>query len=285
MLQVDERVRDAVRSATVKTDTIRMAVSDPRLAGKMKVEIDDPSQAVCWYIRFNVALDAESVNSKTMRVAETNGYILDTHISYNERDKSIILEPREMYEPNAFYILYISGKVKSARGNYLRQKVHILFKLADNRISEFKVLEKKEDIPKLKQKPARLKKARSNTKAFAAEEAVTQSVRTGVLPYAPLRVNVWLAVLGAIVMVLGVVLSNIFVAIGGVVMGLAGMAHIIMQMMQPRRRSDFAYNKGVRLFNSRKYMQARAMFQKALSINETNEYAEYALYKVQYFAI
>ena len=283
MPQIDEQVRENVRKATVKTDTIRLAASDPRLVNKLKIDIDDPYQTVSWYIRFNLDLDTESVNRKTMRVAETNGYILDAEISYNEQNKSIILQPLEMYEQNAFYILYISGKVKSAKGNYLRKKIHILFKLSDNRITEFKILQSTAKVPKLKKKPAHLKRALPAPKFFADEQEIAKSVEKGKLPFAPIRMNVWLALLGIAVMCVSVYFLHMYAAAAGVVLCIAGMIHIFVQLSRPAMRSVFAYNHGTSLFNAGHYMEAELHFAKALRLDERNELAEYAAQKVRYF--
>jgi len=286
MAEVNEQVRDTVRRATVKTDTIRLAASDPSLAHKFKIDVDDPTQKVSWYIRFNLDLDAESVNRKTMRVAETNGYILDTEISYNERDKAIMLSPRELYEQNAYYILYISGKVKSAKGNPLRKKIHILFKLTDNRITEFRVMKKTDSVPKLKKKPAHLRRPLPNAapmKAFTMDKKIEKSVEKGKLPYAALKVNILVAVLGVLVMCVALGMAQMQVAIGGVILCALGILHIIIQFAKVSNRSVMAYNHGASLFNRKQYKKADRLFEKALLLDERNELAEYAAQKVRYF--
>ena len=288
-MDVDERVQENVRRATVKTDTIRLAASDPALAGKMKIDIDDPTQTVSWYIRFNLALDTESVSRKTMRVAETNGYILDTEISYSARDKAIRLEPREMYEQNAFYILYISGKVKSEKGNPLRKKIHILFKLTDNRISEFRILKKTEHVPKPRKKPAHLRRplppppSLNTPKAFTQDKRIEKSVEKGRLPFAGIKVNIWVAVAGIGVMVVSLGLVNLYAALAGIGICVLGLIIIAVQLTKPSVRSVLAYNRGAALFNGGKYAKADKAFEQALLLDETNELAEYAARKVQYF--
>jgi len=285
-MDVDEKVRESVRLATLKTDTIRLAASDPGLAGKMKVDIDDPTQTVSWYIRFNLALDTESVSRKTMRVAETNGYILDTEISYSAQDKAIRLEPREMYEQNAFYILYISGKVKSEKGNPLRKKIHILFKLTDNRISEFRMLKPTEKVPKPRKKPAHLRRPLpppNAPKAFTQEKKIAKSVEKGKLPFAGIKVNIWVAVAGIAVMGISLGLMNMYAAMAGIGICVLGLIIVAVQLAKPSVRSVIAYNRGAALFNAGKYAQADKVFEQALLLDETNELAEYAARKVKYF--
>ena len=288
-MDVDEKVRESVRRATVKTDTIRLTASEPALAGKFKIDIDDPTQTVSWYIRFNLELDEESVNRKTMRVAETNGYILDTEISYSARDKAIRLEPRELYAQNAFYILYISGKVKSAKGTPLRKKIHILFKLTDNRISEFRILKKTEHVPKLRKKPAHLRKplppppAPNAPKAFAQEKKIEKSVEKGKLPFAGIKVNIWIAVAGIVVMGVSLALMNMYAAMAGIAICVLGLVVVAAQLAKPGVRSVIAYNRGAAFFNGGQYAKADKAFEQALLLDETNELAEYAARKVQYF--
>ena len=72
---------------------IRIATSDPKLKDKIQINLEGPIDNVYWYIRFNIPLDEESVNDKTMEVTDTEGYIMRTDISYQGKHNRIVISP------------------------------------------------------------------------------------------------------------------------------------------------------------------------------------------------
>lgn len=285
----DKNVREAVERSTVKDGNIRIAVSDPGLAGKVKADIRGINEKIYWYIRFNIVLDPETVSSRTMSVMETNGYILDTEISYDPEKNRIILNPVDNYQEDIFYILKIRRKVRSAGGNNLKREINILFKLKDNQISEYKILEPSVKVAKPRKKPKRLKTPKIQATASPVPIAPSpgrekrEAAQEGLirLPYGNMRINVVIALLG-LSLALGGVLPDIMpLAVSGAALCAAGFIHITVQLSNKKRRSVVIYNMGVMSYNTGKYNKAAKRFDKALSLDGKNELALRAAEKIK----
>ena len=82
-----------------------------------------------WRIKFNVALDPKSVNNSSVFVLNENQTPLNTNISYNSTNNFIEIEPLEPYSESQPYILYITTKVRSKGGKYLKKEISLQFQL------------------------------------------------------------------------------------------------------------------------------------------------------------
>lgn len=259
---------------------IKIATSIPSLKNKVHVNIANPNDKIYWYIKFNLALDKESVSKKTMNVTEVNGYILDTDISYNELEHLIVINPLEEYVQNEYYLLNISKKVCSANKQRLKNDIHILFKLKGNIISEFKILPKGTKVPKPKKKP---KQVQTNSKVYSFDRFSDSEERSNSLPFADIMINPAIGAAGLVMTIASLLMGNIIVISGCLAVVFIGLGHIILQLSKSNFRSNFFYNRGVKKFNNEKFEDAEKFFVKALNINPENEYAEYAKNKLSYF--
>lgn len=258
-------------------DFIRIATSIPSLKDKIHIRINEPTDKVYWYIEFNIPLDPASVSRNTINVTDTEGYILETDISYNQRRKLIEINPLENYEQDVYYILNISKQVRSAKLQNLKNDIHILFKLVDNVITEFKLLSKNIKIPKPKYK-------QTSSKVYSFDKMIPHDIYKGWLPSADVMINPLIGALGLIMTLMSILLEagKVFIIISGVI-ALVGFIHIVIQLSKPEFRSNFIYNIGARCFNKEKYDKANKYFVKALNINPENEYAELGKNKVMYY--
>lgn len=261
---------------------IQLVTSSPELKKKIHININSSTDVVYWYIKFNIPLDADSVSKKTMGVTDTEGYILDTAIMYNQKSHMIVINPLEPYVQNEFYILSISKKVRSENFQNLKRDIHILFKLKNNVISEFKILPPNVKVPKPKKRPPEQKA--TNSKVYSFDKYINgQDAPRDFLPSASIMINPIIGGLGLIATIAGLVLMNSIVIIAGIAVVLLGLVHIFKQIFNKKFRSNFVYNKGIRNFNKERYFTAKRCFEKALLLNPDNEYAEYANNKISYY--
>jgi len=260
---------------------IRLASNIPGLKDKINMNIMDGKDSVYWYIQFNVALDKDTVSDKTMKITDTSGYIMRTDISYMEGKNIIVISPLDSYEENIYYLLYISKKVKSSSGKKMKHEIHILFKLMNNQISDYKILKSNVEVPKPKPRPKNYEQSRSRVYSF--DNAPFEKAGKDKLPPAKLPVNVAVGIVGILIVAGYYFYQNRYVLAAGFVVCAIGAAHMIRQMTKKSNRSIMAYNKGVGLFNRGKYPEAENCFKKAAKIDPGNERAEYALNKVSYY--
>lgn len=263
---------------------IRVATSIPSLKNKLQTNLSGPTDVIYWYIRFNIPLDDTSVSEKTMDVTDTEGYIMRTDISYSKENHVIVISPLDTYEQNRFYLLNITKKVRSARGQNLRSDIHVLFKLLDNQISDYKVLKKDAKIPKPKPRPRDYDKRQKAASApnVIDQEYIDRSPKDQ-MATVNFYINVWVGLAGLILAIVSMVINIIWLLLASAVVCIAGLVHIYIQMKRSELASTLAFNKGVRLFNAHRYRQAEAAFQKSLQVNPDNELAKYGLYKVSLY--
>ncbi|MDR1705831.1 MAG: hypothetical protein LBS19_14260 [Clostridiales bacterium] len=262
-----------------------MATNDPRLAGKLKVRLDDSEGPVLWYIKFNIVLDPESVSSETTTVTETNGYILETDIAYDTERNLIVITPTDPYEEGVFYVLTISKKVRSAGGQQMGRDIHILFKIKNKKIEEYKMVPAGTKIAAARKKPEKLKaQTAARVYGFSPEQKKRiESVKAGTLPFDKMNINIALAVLSIPVTLIGVIGALTPVVYAGAALLLGGILHIIIQLRNKSRRSAFQYNAGVFLFNAGRYKAALKRFERAVELNPHNEMAEHAVNKSSFY--
>ena len=270
----------------VNDTKIRVAVSDPALAEKVKINLPDASEPVFWYIKFNTELDAVSVNHKSMRVTEENGYILETEITYDTKKHLIVIKPIDPYEEGIYYILTISKKVSSKGGNKLRRDIYILFKIKDKRIDEYRALPPDTVVEKPRKKPEKLKRetaARAYTSEASLKIEKTAAAALPTLPYGKMGINVLVAGLSMPVVILGLLSQTDSWIYSGTGILLLGIIHLIIQMINKKKRACVVYNAGVVLFNAGRYKGAAKRLEKAAKLDPMNELAEYAISRVKYY--
>ena len=274
----------AILRATVTTKNLHIKTTDPGLSGKIKTNIVEPDGTIYWYIRFNMSLDPSSVSKYTMNVTEKNGYILNTIITYDTKKNVIVLNPTDLYRQNEYYLLNISTKVKSSGGNHLKKSVHVLFKLVDDRISEFEILKNTAKLPRPRKKPASVRRAERQelnaAKIYADPSAINKSIGHPSLPFGPLRINPLIAFAGVLLLGGSIYLENFYFQLAALVICFIGILHIVLQSSRREARSAFNYSIGVFLFNLSKYKAAIKRFERALLLDPNNELAEYAIDKV-----
>ena len=259
---------------------IRIATSDPKLKDKIQINLDGPIDNVYWYIRFNIPLDEESVNEKTMEVTDTEGYIMRTDISFQEKSNRIEISPLDSYEDQRYYLLKISRKVRSAKGQNLKTVISILFKLYQGEISEYKVLKRDVPVPPSKPRPANYDEMQKNRKPNYLDNYVENRTQHTAMTTEPLRMKIWVGLVGLALVGIGL-LTNLFpVIIVGAALCLGGLTYMAIQGQKREFRSKIHYNRGVRLYNKMVYDKASECFQAALDINPTNDLAKYGLVRV-----
>lgn len=262
---------------------IRIATSIPSLKDKIQTDIKGNAEAIYWYIRFNIALNSATVTHKTMGVTDTSGYIMRTDISYDEEKNRIVISPLDTYEQDRYYLLRISKKVCSKKGQRLRSPINILFKLINNQISEYKVLRKDVNVPPSKSRPPNYDIVYTRSKVYSTSGTAMETVNQDKLPVADLNINIWLGLLGLVLVVSSYFLGNMVFIVISIAVCILGLVHMFTQLRKAPHKSLRFYNRGVKKFNKEKYDDAKLFFQRAIMYDDSNEYAEYALYKVEFY--
>jgi tetratricopeptide (TPR) repeat protein len=259
---------------------IRVAVSDPKLKDKIKIDLSGPLDTVYWFIRFNIPLDETSVNEKNMEVTDTEGYIMRTDISYKAETNQIAISPLDSYEDERYYLLKVSKKVRSKKGQNLKSIISILFKLYKGEISEYKVLRKDVPVPSSRIRPKdydQMQASRVSNYLDNYSENIANRVR---MTPDSVGVNPLVGILGLVMVLFGFASSGNGLIIAGMLVCALGAAHIYIQWQNKIFRAKMLYNKGVRFFNRMQYGEAKTAFGKALELNPNNELAKYGLVRV-----
>ena len=259
---------------------IRIATSDPKLMNKIQINLDGPIDNVYWYIRFNIPLDEESVNEKTMEVTDTEGYIMRTDISYQTKNNRIVISPLDSYEEQRYYLLKISRKVRSERGQQLKSIISIIFKLYQGAISEYKILKRDVPVPPSKPRPTNYEEMQATRKPNYLDGYVENRTQHTSMAGEPLGIKIWLGLVGLAIVGLGLSLGEMIVTGSGAFVCVGGLLHIIFQWQKKDFRSKIHYNRGVRYYNKMVYEKATESFQKALEIDPANDLAKYGLVRV-----
>ena len=259
---------------------IRVATSIPGLKDKVKVDLSGDLDAVYWYIRFNIPLDEKSVNGKSMEVTDTDGYIMRTDISYQTKSNRITISPLDTYEEDRYYLLKISKKVRSAKGQNLKTVISIVFKLYQGAISEYKILKKDVPVPPSKPRPSNYEELiKTRTPNFLDNYSENVAKRSTMTPE-PVSIKLWVGVVGIIIALVGVFTANVTAAVVGALLCAGGIAHISVQWRDKVFRSKIYYNRGVKFFNRMQYQSAQRLFDKALISDPNNQLAKYGLVRV-----
>jgi tetratricopeptide (TPR) repeat protein len=266
-----------------------LVASDPSLKGRITINIVEPDGTVYWYIRFNTLLDEATVCKKTMNITDTKGYILNSLITYDATRNLIILNPMDLYRPNENYILNISKKVRSLSGKYLKKPVHIMFKLVNNKMTEFEILKSTAEVPKPRKKPHSVKreeiKELMDARAIAAgkERVSKKNEVKPTLPYGTIGIKIHLSAIGLLLMVASLFTQNTNIILGGMALAVLGLAHVLLQLRKKTVLSSLNYAFGVSRFNKGNYQQAQKLFERAITQDPRNDLAEYAADKVEHY--
>jgi len=262
---------------------IRIASSVPGLKNKIKTDISGPTDVIHWYIRFNIPLDELTVNDQTMQVTDTDGYIMRTDISYQSNQNRICISPLDTYEENRYYLLNISKKVCSARGQPLKTKIHILFKLYKAQVSEYKVLKRDVVLPKPRNRPADYDARQANRVPNAIDTVYGDGVSRATverMDTVQIKVNMVLGLFGLVLVLLGFALSQLWLVALAAGVCIIGALHLGAQLRNRETAGKIHYNRGVRCYNRARYQAARDAFEKSERTNPGNNLAKYGLYKI-----
>lgn len=272
---------------TKGNDKIRLAVSNPELGKKLSIDISDPNEPVYWYMRFNIPLDEASVSERTMSVTDTDGYIMRVDISYNTTRNMIVISPLDTYEQGVYYILSVSRKVRSSRGQNLKSKIYIVFKLLNNQISEYRALRSDVEVAAPRKRPKNYDKIRETRSKMYAFEKQNYDVE---LPQHKVRmakvdVNLAVPIIGVVALGAGFFLDGQAVFYGAAGFAALTFVYFLYTLFQPSQFSSLLYNLGALAFNNEKHTLARKLFKIALEKDPYNELAEYGLNKSEFYDV
>lgn len=259
---------------------IRVATSIPGLKNKVKVDLSGDLDTVYWYIRFNIPLDEDTVNEKSMEVTDTDGYIMRTDIFYQTNANRIVISPLDTYEEQRYYLLKISRKVRSAKGQNLKTVISILFKLYQGAISEYKTIKKDVPIPPSRSRPSNYDEMQKKRTPNFLDNYAENVSKHKKMEEESVSIKVWVGIVGIVIALLSIIAGSVVGAIAGAVICAGGVAHIYMQWRNHEFRSQIYYNRGIRHFNKMQYSKAKQMFEKALESDPDNQLAKYGLVRV-----
>lgn len=265
----------------MQNERIRLSTTIPGMKDKIHTKIIDDTDKIYWYIKFNTVLNKASVTNKTMEVIDTDGFIMRTYIAYDTDRNVIVVSPIDSYISNKYYILSISKKVKSERGQHLKKEIHILFKLVNNKISKYEILKSTAKIPQSKPRPDNYDDIMSKIYSFSNEEE--NDIGKDILSYENVRINLLWALPGIVFLVVSMFLGALILFIISAILCAVGFISIAKQISNNQKRSVVYYNIGAFYFNKEKYNKAETIFKKSVSLDKNNEQAEYALTKVKFY--
>ncbi len=262
---------------------IKVVSNIPGLADKLTSNLEGSADLAKWYMKFNIPLDPATVNHRTMMVTDTEGYIMETEISYQQRNNAIVISPLNSYEENRYYILSVSKQVCSAKGQNLKRKIYIMFKLMNNQISEFQLLKSTVNIPVPKRRPPDYDQRQSRMKKYSISDKAFEGVEQYQLPLAPLKVTIIPGLVGVALVGGSIFMGGMIYILASSGLALASFVFLVFQLTRKKNLSTLNYNRGVRCFNKEQYQRAAQLFQKAFDLDPTNEMAEYAVNKVSFY--
>lgn len=262
---------------------IKVSASKPSLNDKILLKVDPGKNTVFWYIKFNILLDEKTITEKSMYVTDLAGYKMRTFIEYSEEYNVISISPIDTYSQNMYYILHITDKVKSKKGNRLKRPIHIIFKLVNNEISDYEVLKKEATVPKAVDRPKNYNPENVTSKVYGFSNDVFNKKGKDNLPYLPFKINPLVGISGLLLIIIAILLKNLSVAILGAILAFFGCIHLFMQLSNKEKRAVYIYNKGVRKFRTEDYKEAKQLFLKAQNLDPYNEVVEFAIGRVNYY--
>lgn len=82
-----------------------------------------------WRIKFTAPLNPSTINNRNLYVTSMNQTPLLTNIRYDTVNNCIEIEPLEPYAKNESYLLHVTNKVMSKKGQKLPNGITIQFKV------------------------------------------------------------------------------------------------------------------------------------------------------------
>ncbi len=267
----------------MKKNGLRIKSSTPSLDDRILTKIDPNKDTVYWYIKFNIALDPNSITPKTMYVSDVGGYVMNTFIEFSPETNLISIMPIDSYAQNTYYLLRIGEDVRSAKGNRLKKNINILFKLYNDKISNYEVLKKEVEVPEPQKRPKNYNVKNVPCKVYGLDKELYKDLKKDDLPTVSVLVNPAIGIIGLLLTVIGLIVSAIELVFISLAVLLIGIIHIVMQLLNKQKRATLIYNRGVYAFRKENYEKASDLFKKALDLDEYNEKIEFALNRVSYY--
>lgn len=107
--------------------TIQNIVGQPTT--KVKQTLKFPTGNFVWRVKYNLALNSNTVNNRTCYVTSESGQPLKSNIRYNPNDYLIEIEPLAPYARMETYTLHITTGVVSQSGQRLKKNISLQFKM------------------------------------------------------------------------------------------------------------------------------------------------------------
>jgi hypothetical protein len=96
---------------------------------RIKQDMKFKTGSFVWKIKFTAPLNPATVNNRNLYVTSLNQTPLQTNIRYDTIENCIEIEPLSPYAKNESYLLHITTKVKSKKGQSLPNEITIQFKV------------------------------------------------------------------------------------------------------------------------------------------------------------
>lgn len=96
---------------------------------RVKQDLKFKTDHFVWRIKFTAPLKPSTVNNQNLNVTTMNNTPLSTNIRYDSVNNYIEIEPLEPYNKNESYLLHVSSRVESKRGQKLQDDITIQFKV------------------------------------------------------------------------------------------------------------------------------------------------------------
>lgn len=271
----------------MKDRGLRYSASNPELNNRIYTKIDPNKDTVYWYIKFNMPLDPSSVNSKSMRVTDVGGYVLRTYIEYSTENNLITISPIDSYTQGNYYILTLTTKVRSAKGNNLPKEVHIVFKLIKDEISEFEIMKSMVDIPLPKQRPTSydISKVKSKVNGYHKSLDTSSANASAEVPLGKLKIPINYLPTGAsyLLLILSFFIGNFIIILVCLIMAILASLYVLSIINKKENKATMYYNIGVSQFNKENYNDAKVNFRKAKLLDKENKTIEYANMKIDFY--
>ena len=269
-------------------DNIKISANISSLNDKIQINIKDKTDIIYWYIKFNNQLDPASITKDSMTITDTHGYIMKTYIYYKKESNIIVISPIDSYKDRTNYLLNISEDVRSAKGNKLEKKVHILFKLFASEVSEYEILKRTIEIPEPIARPENYDFLILDTKIdFLSDEKNHNfdNIEEAPQQFSPIKtkINFWFALVGVLLLIGSFFTKNEIFMTMAFTTALIGVGHIISQLIKKETRSQILYNKANTNFKNKEYLKAHTQFKKSYELDPNNTLAEFAANKSKYY--
>jgi len=96
---------------------------------KVKQNLKFKTGSFVWKIKFTAPLNPATVNNQNLYVTSSSQAPLMTNIRYDTIENCIEIEPLAPYAKNESYLLHVTTRVKSKKGQSLPNEITIQFKV------------------------------------------------------------------------------------------------------------------------------------------------------------